>query len=153
MNWLVHLLVHAGLVSVFLYLEARYSAGWLFSMLFLSYFILTSRAPHLHIIAVLFMVLQVIATTIQSLLLGSLTFLLINLYCLLIDDEFLHHVLFRWKVQPLERLTQLFDIKAEDIQDPSPPSAPALPRASAIMDALMKATDNERERSAPRTPK
>jgi hypothetical protein len=90
MRLLSHLTLHAALVLTYIFLETTFSAGWLFAISFLFYFVLTTRRPMMHVIAIVLVTLQFIATVVQSLILGSVVFFLINVYCLSINDSFLH---------------------------------------------------------------
>ena len=90
MNVFSHLILHFTFIVTYTLLELNLSAGWLFAMAFLCYFILMTRRPFLHVIAVIFMTGHFIASALQSFLLGVSLFTLLNIYCISIDDSFLH---------------------------------------------------------------
>lgn len=90
MNVLSHLILHFSFVVTYTLLELNLNAGWLFAMAFLCYFILMTRRPFLHVIAVVFMTGHFIASALQSFILGVSLFTLLNIYCISIDDSFLH---------------------------------------------------------------
>ena len=90
MGVLSHLVLHFVFIIVYSFLEIKLDAGWLFAMAFLCYFILMTRRPYLHVLAVFFMTGHFVASAMQSFALGVTLFSLLNVYCLSIDDSFLH---------------------------------------------------------------